>query len=353
MAKKINLGKASPAPFATPPAATASEVPNRMPFEPGEIIKPQRLSPAERKVLTALDWQEGDPVPANLPDLIERVKAEAALADYPLPLDTPPLRVPEPVDIAQLPEAKQAELRALLAAAKTAFSDSPPPLPEPASMSPAVAAAARDEAPELLIEDDTQSEAEARKTVQESLEASEEDHLCPRCQWDVRQKDIDTVTQKDKEDFLLSFQNGLRFEKSYGMFGDTVDVRFRTLSPHEVDLCHRQSMLDWHQSDPSVVTQMDRIERALRYQLCLQLLWVRSEGQVLEFPEQLSDWEGVPVPEGQTPLLAISEYMSENTFKTESRLRVFMRTMMGFNRLVTKLESNVENADFWKAASTS
>jgi len=373
MSKKVQLGQRTAEPFRTPPARTPptgpavtgsfapppgspaataltaakAQRPSTMPLQPGKVSRQQSLSPAERGVLEKLGWEEGDPIPPGLADRLAAAQRDAneALEDLqaPVPLNTPPLQVPPSVDIGSLPAQKQQELRDLVQNYKQAGEQPAPRGPSPGLLEagPGILAAAEGQLDELEVVDDRQ-QPEASQT------GEIEEHFCPRCRWDIRIADPIVPTIEDKQIFLQAVLGGIAFRKVYFLLGKQLEVRLRTLTPEELDLCWKQSALEFSQG--KLATAMDRMNQALRYQCCLQITDVRTGDKQVALPESIQDYDVAGVPAGETPLPQIAAYVQEQALGTESRQRILSNTVMDFNRLVAKMEANAHTPDFWEAA---
>ena len=151
--------------------------------------------------------------------------------------------------------------------------------------------------------------------------------------------------------FLQAVLGGIPFCKSHLLLGGQMEVRLRTLAPHELDMCWQQSAMDF--SAGKLANMMDRVAHALRYQASLQIMSVRVSSEIIDFPERLEDYNVPPQENGDTPLVLIAEHVREQVMQTETRQRMLTQTTMGFNRLVAKLEANAANPDFWEAVADS
>jgi hypothetical protein len=69
----------------------------------------------------------------------------------------------------------------------------------------------------------------------------------------------------------------------------------------------------------------------------------------------MAEWsQGQPLPkEGEDTIVRqIRDYIYANVLRTETLVRLVAATVADFNRLVTKLEANAANPDFWEATSS-
>ena len=112
-----------PAPVAPPagqgvPVSGMPGIKGTLPLPTGGALSVKSLTKAEREGLEAIGWKEGEPVPSDLADQLAVIKKEMEQEQIPLPIDpaTPPLKMPEPVAITDLPAAQQRELAASIRA---------------------------------------------------------------------------------------------------------------------------------------------------------------------------------------------------------------------------------------------
>ena len=119
-----SAGKAPPPPAAAPKPAAP---PLNKPFPVGQIIStrdPAGLTPFEREQLAAAGVNPTDPIPANMAEILEQVRAEAT-SFLPPPVDPnrPPLQV-RTVQEHEMTPAQRAEVRAKVEAALRAEAES-------------------------------------------------------------------------------------------------------------------------------------------------------------------------------------------------------------------------------------
>jgi len=179
---------------------------------------------------------------------------------------------------------------------------------------------------------------------------------CPHCGWELARPDIPEPDYTEKMGFLSTqmLGDGKPFVKVYELLGGNLKLTFRTLTIREVDACYRQANLDRDRGD--VESQFDWTEKVNRYRLYLQLQRVQSDNFDHDLPDGLSKltnpnaeafWE-FPEDEEQ-PLRLIENFYLENVLSSESLCRIAQQHCGRFNRLVAKLEAQVDNDSFWKA----
>jgi hypothetical protein len=121
------------------------------------------------------------------------------------------------------------------------------------------------------------------------------------------------------------------------------------LTPQEVDLCFRETHLQ--RKAGQLESYDDFIETLQRCRLALQLKELRLGGESQEFPGSVDEWAasaGVPVSTPtETILPQIIETLYGDVIKGESINRALGATVTRFNQLVSQLEANSENENFW------
>lgn len=324
-------------------------------------IDPKGLTPMERADLSSIGWKDGDPVPSNLgqhfEEARERSHREATqLASMPPPAspDLPPLKMPEEVDIEQLPEHERIKLReALQEAGNVAEQMERDRVAMTSTIEPgtrdAAAGKVHREVP-LDLEDDREETREARvaelgeHTVHQT---DDEMKACPHCGWELALQDGVKVTEKDKLTFLQATLGNVPWQHLFSLMNNNLQVTFRQLRPAEVDACFSQS---FYERDQQGLDQMSFLEQINRYRLTLQLVDIRSAGKLETFPVDLAGWKGKPINNNPTVLPEVLGQVYDRVMGTESINRILSLSLGSFNRLVVKLEANIENPDFWPKA---
>jgi hypothetical protein len=315
-------------------------------------------------------------VPDNLAELIDEVKKQATNpAQIPLPVDPsqPPLKMPKTVDIKDLPEQDRKRLQqAIQAATQQAASQKELEDSLPAQAGEGVAEAiraARGEARKLEIEDDVSQAAPAKKPVAEPVRktataspaaepsqpaATDEEFMaqgdtksCPNCSWDLENRDVEEITERDKQNFLAATLGNKPFQKLFSLFDNQLQITLRSLRFNEVDACYRQCYEDRRQDE--LATAADFMEQLNRYRLCLQLVEIRSGSELIQFPESLAGWNGY---NDYRDLPSIFDKVSEEALQSESLRRLATKCLFKFNRIMSRLEANCDNENFWKAVDT-
>lgn len=323
------------------------------PLPIGVPVSAADLTEQERKDLQSIGWKDGDAVPADLPQAIADMKKEATdLGSMPPPAkpDTPPLQMPDEVDIESLPEEKRKELSSLIEQAgeqyEAAKSAKPNPALETANQQVRNAALGRTDKEITFVDDREEKQSAEATQPQEPATTGEELKLCPHCNWDLSQSDPIIVTEEDKNTFLIATLGGKPWVKTFSLMGDRLQITVRQLKTYELDECYKQAQR--LQRDNPEAPMEEFFEQMMRYRICLQLVEVRTDEDIHEFPSELNEWDEA----SHNALPAIENKIYREVISTDSLGRIFSKVTGEFERLVGKLEVQVENPDFWKEASS-
>jgi len=347
------------------------------------------LTEMEKGVLKTVGWDESQPVPANMADIIAEAREQALgeAVDLPLPVspDALPVQPTKTVQLSSLPPEQQKAIQAKIQAALAAEEAARKQASTEASLStvhPSIqqahdfaarqsfatpGAGAQFAAPEIV--DDrvapatppvaaaaTPPAAAATEHVASDTGAVAHPTHCPHCLWQLSMPDIPEPEHTIKMGFLQSMLGGIPFVKTAPLFGGVVEVAFRTLTTKELEIIHTQAFRDRDQG--RMANDFDFWEKVNRYRLYLQLVHLKSNTFQHVMPEGFSEetsghaqsfWklEDQP-PQGETALPQIEDWMMTHVLKTEALFRVVNNECARFNRLVSKLEAVVDNSDFWK-----
>jgi len=389
-------------------AAAAASVGAEMPPQrPGKILGKlpvdavrgaEDLTEDERVLLAHAGHQAGDPVPDLSTTAVgRRLAAQAAQIEQeasdlagltPVDPRTPPIKMPEPVPIEELPEAEQQalaarmlemqELQVQLAAAKSQKSAEAAANAMPASVASAPGGfaavqharqAAAQQQGKLTITDDLgdrskpgfslkqkpakpevpsdpEPEIYSREENSEAGGAVPEDYavICPRCSFDLN-TDLNEPTDADKIAFVACILGGEhRFTKEYSLFGGKIKVVFRALKPREVDTAIQQADIDL-QAD-KIVNLVQYSREIERYKLAAGIAVIARQGHTeLEFPEIGAleyDEENFA-----TPVAAMDDYLHNEVFTTDSLRKVIYNAWAEFLGTLATLEAKAEDPDFF------
>jgi len=391
---KVNLTPDEPAPVipqVPPVAKLPAGFTGHIPIKPGKpitILDPRGMGADEIKQLKAVGWQEGQPVPSNMAEIIREVSEEMhreANTDV-LPVDpsTPPSKL-KTVMIADLPPDQQAKVKKKMEESLAAFDrqqqmrrqaasgvlkriekvpdgeaveiplDEPQPQAGPLRVEKAVEADADDINPK------------ARKTAPapvvavepeaEKPEAAAPLTHCRHCGWDLSITDIPEPASEVRAMFLASIMGQKPFMQEFKLMGGKLLLTLRVLTTMENDAIFRQA---YRERDAGVIpTLADQIERINRLRMYLQIYRMRTSDVTFfdkEMPDGLSKAtnpnakEFWTLPENDPePLLKIEKFIMKEVLTNEAVSRIVQRQCTAFNRLVDKLEGMIDSPDFWQA----
>jgi hypothetical protein len=334
--EKVQLPKEE---FTTPPAARPSF--SGMPLPTGRPIQVAMLSDVERKALESLEWKEGDPVPANLADIIQQVKStmDPATLPPPVPLDTPALSVPSEVTLDELPEAQRAEIKQFLARAGEAKQaiDASAAAGHVPVRSPGAGLA--EHSIEVVNDLDQKKAASQDKQRTETGTTGLTITHCPQCHHDLSLSGVADPDEDTRMWYLQALIGQKPFEKTYQIMGGAITVVLRALDIDQIDHVYRT--VGQQKLENPAMNESDFFEMIRRYKLAMQLKMIA-----------FSDGNGAEFPDDKLPnLKQLFDAVHAKAIKNESLARILIETQTKFNRLIAKLEACAERPDFWPAAS--
>lgn len=409
-----------------PPAPPANQ--QRLPLPPGTVIgkvskaqvnDPQAdyLTDFERAVLLKGGWQPGQPIPdltktqfgAEMTERFNAIRRHAETsADNmtPLPPDTPPVRMPDPVDISSLPPEKQRELRDAIAQAMQAEQvakaqtvpqtishipgmaeayatavggPAPPPIaivddsastfnptvtatptPPPAAL-PVVAGpttANLDFKEEIRrMEEEQRFHQEQQAKLQEEMKvAAAADpgdsaggeipppEVCPKCGHHVRLAVVE-FTQQDKEAFVATLLGSTRFRKEYEMFAGNIVLTLRSLTPDETDMILFQ--LDQETIGEQILSRAQYVRRMADYKLAASIERLARRGGAVHAFKPITE-VAYDKTKYKTPLPQLLEYLHGQVFITDHVRRVCGQQWVRFQDLFELLEQRQDDPDFYE-----
>lgn len=380
--KKTSFTRSPVPPPVTPvaPKLDTSKLGN-MPIAKDKAI----LTDQTRKNLELIGWEEGDDIPPALGKRIAAMKkareAELEKADHGFEPGTK-VKIDRTINLADLPQEKQDELRQVLAehkaemqiqaaqdeadqaihktipgadpsvfaAAQTAKSANLPGMPEVELVykEPENApqpAAAPEPAPAPADPEDTED-------TEQDAGADAAPHYCPRCMYDVNDEFSLNPSEHDRKLFMASLLGTNRFTKAYELSDGALVVMLRSLTTREVDLVFKQMQLD---ANAGLITgEGDWFLRLERYRtLCCLVNVKNAEGAILvEVPPLFElPYTGEADEKGiveETRLVVLTEWFVANVIKTESMRRIISQHYRDFTRLVEAMEAQTAEPDFWK-----
>lgn len=360
--------------FQVPPPATATPgITGNPPLPPGQAVTVPMPSGMTAKDYTSEElatlssipgWSPGDAVPENLAQVLAEISHDARgettdPSQIPLPVaeDTPPLIIPQAIDISQLPPEKQREVAALLDHAQVKKAEAAQRPVNLDGAGPGInEAIAGQSVREVEIEDDRGATTYAGTDIPQSgLDSLPESRTgadqpliveCPRCGWDLKEPDPVQPSMVDKQSYLMATAGGMLFQREYELFGGRMSVTFRELRPYEADEVFKQA---YHErSEGKIQNPQEFFETLMRLRICLQLVVLVNADGANHFPSELKEWRGQPDKGEVTILPKVLEKIYKEAIRTESLNRVLSKALGHFNRMVNKLEENWYRPDFWE-----
>lgn len=348
-------------------------------FNPGAFIPGDNLVADEKDIIRRYypQWRDGDPIPAHLPQLIAEAQRHAALAKAeaeapmtPVPLDTPPVQMPQEVTLD--PARMSARDRELLAGAFAQAKKTKEAM-ERAKTSAVVGAApgvneaiqaGLDAAHKITNERrEAQRPAPARPQAAPSPPpATETPHTtsatparhCPYCGWDQTRNDTLDISDEDKRMYVAAQSKGGRFQKEFKLLNDTLRVTFRSMTVRERGLIKRQLTIE-AQSDTRAGVERASTDLEQEFVLCtlcvsLQRMWTPDMG-VIDL-EELEKYQppknSLHLSEKDTIVRAYTNDVADHVIVTEDRRRILTAAFMEFSAIMAKIEANAGNDDFFR-----
>ena len=336
-----------------------------------KLVENPFVSDFTKSTLRQFGWKDNDPIPADLGEILLKIKET-------LPVSP---KVDVLVDIALLQPAQLAEITAALTAAhaQAARNTAQTQLENTtAGMSESVRAAyekiLREEAaagPQIVDDradiaatagDNQPAVPDVPAAPAAELDAPDKPDepnetnsagisvlpFCPRCGWDMRMKFEITPTARDKEDFLSTLLGGTRFKKTYELFGGKIVVAFRGMLADENKLVYRQLLLD--QQDQKITTEAEWFVQLMDYRLACTLDTITDNtGKVLSVMPELHDMPFTRSVENPlaTALVGQLDFMNKNILAQEVTRRLVATHLRQFQRLLEALEAMALEPSFW------
>jgi hypothetical protein len=325
----------------------------QMPIPSGRMISAKNLSETELADLRQIPgWKPGDPIPAELAEMMSQINAERDLANLrpPVPEDTPPLTVAEPVEMSQLPPEKQAQLQAFMASAQQnagKILDFDGGVSAPPGVADAIAGRNV-----LQLDDDRPAPPTEPPARRDDLGLGGLTITnCPHCNWQLDVADIQEPTALDRQAYLQAILGTKRFEKTYDLFGGHVQITLRELRPRDVDAIYLAASRLLTADDANDAMRAAKfMEWVDRYRLALQMVRFRVGEQALNYPPTLEDWKSLDTQDDAALVQVAADKIFTTAVTTESLGRALMATLSAFCQLVAKLEVSADRPDFWTAA---
>lgn len=326
-----------------------------------ELVDNPYISDFTKKTLEQFGWKADDAIPADLGDLLVKIKET-----LPASKKTDVL-----IDVELMSEDAVEKVKAMLAEAEVEAARRKKRAEKEEKLStinPAIAAQYEKVMEQLEVVDDREEAAEKEQSTEEPQTETPPEvtsapvpstpvpdtaglqgavPFCPRCGWDVRQKYDSAPTERDKEDFLATLLGQSRFKKEYELFGGKIKVLFRGLLAEENKLIYRQLVLD--QQENRISTEAEWFLQMMDYRLSCSLEQISDgSGKVLAVMPELFErkLENKDEPLA-TPLPAQLEYLNKEVLAQEVTRRLVGNHLRQFQRLIEALEAMALEPSFW------
>jgi len=338
-----------------------------------DLVENPYVSDFTKATLEQFGWKVNDPIPADLGELLLQIRDK-------LP---PSKRIDVLIDAAAMTAEDVEKVKKSLVDAKNIGKkkEAADKLKEAtADMAPSVAeayrkmmetqivddreevaaaeAAATEQKPAAVTatEEPVKSKEQPVKTDEEELPPPTGDlegpmvilPFCPRCGWNMQQKfDVD-VSDRDKEDFLVTLLGGNRFTRDYELAGGRMVVRLRSLLADENFLIQRQLLLD--QNAGEIFSEAEWFLRMAEYRLACSLEAILdSTGKPTVLNPVLADVKFTPPADqpNQTALPAARNFVNTKALAHEVTRRLISTHLRRFQRLVEALEAMALEPSFW------
>jgi len=307
-------------------------------------IPMSHLSEAEKRQLMKLGWSEGQPVPPDIAEtfakVVEEYKTEAVRQGH-LPKD---LVIHE---ISDLPPQEQERMRQIISESADAlrnqsqssatFSSYPSNVANVLRQSPVVSAKEivipdwepqTAEPPAVNTAPDVQETQPAKSDSSSHDSSASMTKRCVHCNGNpYEDMSKAEIPFEEKKRYLLAIGTGRSFEKEYGLFNNTIRVRFRALRAGELDV-----IAAWANEKAVAETKSPRydiglyVEAVRRHQACvaaaLQTVLLQST-----LPDSSLFWQAPSRYLGCLARLLISEGCSRR-FQTRMDRRVLGVSML-------------------------
>jgi len=372
MARTPNFRK-NPIPAPPPAAASPGPPPPQdhtkiiekmtggMPLSQGALYSASGQSEYTKRQLEAVGWQEGDPIPEELPQVIKEIQEEIADDFAKAKKDMANLAVTKGpqkvVDIKDMPEEYQREIAELLAEHKKHVAEQQagggPEISPAASDSVKQAIAGAHEATKVMEEMRTARQAAAAEappvaSVAPSAGAADGSHTCPKCGWDQRLTVEVTPTEQDKDHFIAGMlaPNG-RLQKTYDILGGRLHITYRGLTAAETRMLFEQ--LGYDVRNGAIEGDGEYLLKLQGYRLALGLARIESETEVLVKIPPVNEIPYTPPGPDEpkrTPLADLYDWLISDGITNESLLRLSAKYHRDFQRIVEALEAKAGSSDF-------
>jgi hypothetical protein len=337
-----------------------------LPLGTGSVISSKSvLTEAEKRMLKAAGWEEGQPVPVDLSKTVTDAQEEIMRESTELKPDASlyTLKTPKEVPFESLSEDRQAEIIRSLKEAKESLGTGRVSIPKEPMVE------VTDSRRKAVLKDQptfgdlmtiTRKEATPENTevkpapVEESMTAgaaTTKETNCSHCNWPHGKEDV-VATSDDKYQFLIATLGQNRFAKQYKLFDGKLFVTFRTMTSEESDLVYRQLAVDMKKG--RIDGGAEYYFKLVTYRLACSLERIDSaETGPLVLPpvsEYKTDSDNNLFNlDEDTKMLEVTTTVLSQAVPQESLRKVIANCFARFGRLVEHLEARVDDEGFWTA----
>ncbi|NDD53306.1 hypothetical protein EBZ39_05440 [bacterium] len=326
-----------------------------------ELVENVYVSDFTKKTLEQFGWRKDDPIPAELGPLMLRIKDT-------LP---PSSRVDVLIDKDAMKEEDVENIKTMLREAKEVakkkaqkeqFEEETENMPDSVRemyaqlqntdteiIDDREAPAAEDAVPAADTATPETAETEAPAAPEENIVPPMAIlPFCPRCGWDMQQKFDVEVTDRDKEDFLVTILGGSRFTRKFELMGGKIVLEFRSMLADENFDVQRQLLLD--QNDGLILSEAEWFLRMFEYRMACSLAAVYdANGKPLVIVPELKEFKVVANPDkpNHTALPGAREFVHSKALSHEVTRRLAATHLRKFQRLVEAMEAMALEPSFW------
>ena len=324
----------------------------RPPLAPGTII----LADHEKQALQEVGWKEGQAIPGNLGQLLQRARAKVQHEIQTTPADTKPdgtrlppgfmPNIPATVDINDLDAEKRGELEQYL----NEFQAQAPAIERaaanPTHLTPGVQKALDAMGMSQGIEVvDSREPPNPYADMQKKIDEAEgrvrtESELVE----DVEEPEPDDgIDHDDKVGFLIALETDEPFRKAYKFFGGRVSVVFRQTCTERAEWVIRA--LPKLEREGVIDTRL-YMRTGHLYRMVLSLDTVRIKEETWKLSDIVD--EGLALSYADFPDV-YNTVRAHPFFNNESIWNVVKDAHTDFEKLLMKLETKATDSDFWDA----
>lgn len=340
--------------------------------------KPQKSNSSAsgmlREELLFVGWTDNDPIPPNLLEVLQRLKQEA-ISDLEESLaEKPDKDVRKQLDdilrskfakITNLPPKQQMEAREYVEACIDAARLQAANASKRAEIDAKIPAAIQGEEREkihamaerrLMAESAPQSpppaaEPQGSYIVDDRNTAAPlppETKHCPCCHWDTSKPYQFEITKEDKERFVAALLGGKRFERTYTIFGGTVEIVYQSLTTAEINMLREELMFRSRHSE--IVSDSGYLAAWVEGRLMMGIKEISRNGAPIVLLRDIHTWAAAnpPAPTSKeiTPIKRYTEYFYSQVTQDYMR-KLLMEKHKLFEQLEETLLARVDDPNFY------